>query len=182
MKRAYGITLCLLVTLGESPELASAQTTIDVEVAAGNVFVPRDITINVGDTVHWFWTGGLHYVESGVIIFGAGVADGFFRSGDATAASGATFDLTFDQAFLDANSAPNNFYDYFCVVHASVDMAGTVTVQQQAPVCTQDSDCLDTNVCNGSETCQNNACVAGTTLDCDDSIACTTDSCDTTAG
>jgi len=44
------------------------------------------------------------------------------------------------------------------------------------------SDCDDDNVCNGTETCTNGECVAGTPLNCDDGIDCTTDTCDPTAG
>ena len=182
MDAHFNVLVRSVVAIGFITASASAQTTINVELTNSNEFLPADITINVGDTVHWFWTGGFHSVESGIIVNSAGVPDGRFRSGGPTDTPGTTFDLTFDQAFLDAQPAPNNVYDYYCVVHANLDMAGTVTVQQQAPECTQDSDCQDADVCNGSETCQSTACVAGTALDCDDGIACTADSCDAAAG
>ena len=51
-----------------------------------------------------------------------------------------------------------------------------------AQTCTLDSECADGNLCNGAETCVNNACQAGTTLDCDDADACTTDACDPVDG
>ena len=90
----------------------------------GGGFLPADVTVNVGDTVHWVWIGGLHNVESGV----GGVFDGNFRSGDPTGAAGTTFDLTFDQAFLDANPMPGNAYPYYCSVHVAIGMVGFVTV------------------------------------------------------
>jgi hypothetical protein len=37
--------------------------------------------------------------------------------------------------------------------------------------------CADVDLCNGDETCQAGACVAGAPPDCDDGNACTTDSC-----
>ncbi|NMB75069.1 MAG: lamin tail domain-containing protein [Myxococcales bacterium] len=48
--------------------------------------------------------------------------------------------------------------------------------------CVQDIDCSDGNVCNGVETCVNQACLAGTVLDCDDDNVCTNDSCDPVDG
>ena len=52
--------------------------TIEVGVE-GLTFVPADVKINIGDTVHWAWnTVVAHNVESGV----GGAHDGNFRSGD----------------------------------------------------------------------------------------------------
>lgn len=39
------------------------------------------------------------------------------------------------------------------------------------------SQCLDQNLCNGTETCQSAVCTPGTPLVCDDQSLCTTDSC-----
>ncbi|MGH9869646.1 MAG: LamG-like jellyroll fold domain-containing protein [Candidatus Polarisedimenticolia bacterium] len=44
--------------------------------------------------------------------------------------------------------------------------------------CNGNEECLDTNVCNGTETCSGGVCQAGTNLSCDDADACTVDSCD----
>ncbi len=43
-------------------------------------------------------------------------------------------------------------------------------------------DCDDGDVCNGTATCVDGGCVAGTALDCDDNNLCTTDSCDAALG
>ena len=99
----------------------------------GLLFLPADITIDRGDTVHWEWVSGDHNVESGVIDAGAGVPDGNFRSGDPTAVVGNSFDLVFDQAFLGANPMPGNVYPYYCIIHANVNMAGTITVEVPPP-------------------------------------------------
>jgi hypothetical protein len=48
--------------------------------------------------------------------------------------------------------------------------------------CNGDEECLDTNVCNGAETCSAGICQPGTPLSCDDGDACTTDSCDAADG
>jgi uncharacterized repeat protein (TIGR01451 family) len=52
---------------------------------------------------------------------------------------------------------------------------------QNAPVL-NGTLCLDTNVCNGTETCQGGVCAGGTALNCNDLNLCTTDSCDPIAG
>ncbi len=106
---------------------ANAQTTHNVDLT-GFVFVPADITIQVGDTVRWTWLDGLHNVESGIINAGVGVPDGNFRSGDPTGIMG-TYEVMFDQAFLNANPMAGDIYPYYCIVHVAVDMAGTVTVE-----------------------------------------------------
>jgi hypothetical protein len=43
-------------------------------------------------------------------------------------------------------------------------------------------DCNDNNVCNGTETCDDGECVAGTPLNCNDGNACTSDTCDPASG
>ncbi len=48
--------------------------------------------------------------------------------------------------------------------------------------CHQDADCDDGNVCNGLESCVNQSCASGTSLNCDDGNQCTTDSCDPSSG
>lgn len=61
--------------------------------------------------------------------------------------------------------------------------AGTCQTGTCAVQCTVDSDCNDSNVCNGDETCASNGqCQAGVALNCDDAIDCTVDSCDATNG
>ena len=51
-----------------------------------------------------------------------------------------------------------------------------------ATACGAAADCIDADVCNGTEQCQNLTCVAGAPLSCDDGNPCTDDSCDPTAG
>lgn len=118
----------LLATLLGGSGAAQAQTTHDVNLDV-IVFLPADIMITVGDTVHWVWVNGLHNVESGIIDGNLdGVHDSNFRSGDVTSVVGTTFDQVFDQVFLDANPMPNDTYPYYCIQHTNVLMAGTITV------------------------------------------------------
>lgn len=164
----------LIIAFQYTPALA--QTTHNVDLV-GVVFDPADITITIGDTVHWVWISGFHNVESGTINnSGAGVHDNNFRSGNPTITAGTTFDLFLDQSFLDTNPMPNNVYPYFCVVHANVNMAGTITVQAVG-ACTTNADCDDSLFCNGVESCISSVCQAGTAVNCNDNVACTTDTC-----
>jgi hypothetical protein len=48
--------------------------------------------------------------------------------------------------------------------------------------CSQDSECVDANPCNGVESCVNAICQPGTPTNCDDGVFCTFDSCDPTSG
>ena len=135
----------------------------------GLEFVARDITIRVGDTVRWVWVSGFHNVESGVIVDGNGVPDGNFTSGSPVPPP-ETYELVFDQAFLDAKPMPDDVYPYYCIVHTAQDMAGTIKVVD----CLQDADCDDGLFCNGAETCGDNACLAGS-APCQDGEECDED-------
>lgn len=170
-----------------------APQVVEVQVGPDMIFSPADIVIDVGDTVHWEWAGGLHNVESGV----DSVHDGIFRSGDPTDVVGFTFEVTFDQAFLDGNPMPGGVYPYYCIVHEALfDMIGSVTVVGSgcvethcldgACVSTPNDDlCVDATVCNGDETCNpaTGECQAGTPLTCDDGVFCNgQETCDSVNG
>jgi hypothetical protein len=58
----------------------------------------------------------------------------------------------------------------------------TFQLQGTIASCTVDADCADANLCNGAETCQVGACVAGTPVNCDDSLFCTIDACTPATG
>ena len=116
--------LAILVVAGCGTLAATAQMTHDVGVGPGFAFVPADIVIETGDAVRWTWVSGFHNVVSGA----GGVADGNFSSGSATSVVGTVFEVTFDQAFLDAHPMTDNVYPYFCEIHAGLGMIGTVRV------------------------------------------------------
>jgi len=52
----------------------------------------------------------------------------------------------------------------------------------EQPECASNLECDDANVCNGSESCIDGTCIAGSPLDCDDGDECTTESCDPATG
>lgn len=86
----------------------------------GNVFVPDDITIQLGDTVRWTWVGGLHDTTSA-----AGQAESW--ASITTSTVGHTFDHTFTNV---------GDFGYYCSIHgfdagggAGGGMAGVVRVQ-----------------------------------------------------
>lgn len=99
---------------------AFAQTTHTVTVGPNfqSTFSPKDLTIQVGDTVTWVWSGGPHNVVSD---------DGYFTSG-ALASPPHTFSLVFDAAFLSSAPISGNFYAYRCSLHGAMGMVGSVTV------------------------------------------------------
>ena len=87
------------------------------------VFSPASLTIHVGDTVHWVWASPTHSVVSGA----NGTADNKFCSPSNTncdnpplSAMGATYDHTFTTA---------GTFPYYCSVHVSLGMTGTIVVQ-----------------------------------------------------
>ena len=92
--------------------------TIDVDVANFR-FAPNDITINVGDTVRWTNSGGLHNVA----------ADGGLFASPQSATL-----WTFTHSFTFAGDFP-----YHCMVHSSVgqdpatNMNGIVRVREAPP-------------------------------------------------
>jgi plastocyanin len=100
---------------------AQAQITHQVDLFSVS-FSPSVLNINVGDTVQWNWVVGVHNVVSGL----NGTPNGIFNSGDPVVVT-QPFEVTFDQAFLDANPVPNNRYDYYCIVHLPA-MTGRVVV------------------------------------------------------
>ena len=92
--------------------VALADYTVEV---SSNVFTPKDITINVGETVRWINKGGGHNVNGTVATF-PNNPEGF---GNAVSSSAWTYDFKFTKAGL---------YHYQCDPHASLGMVGTVTV------------------------------------------------------
>ena len=69
-------------------------------------------------------------------------------------------------------------------VVGKLSASSTNIVEVAQTACTIDTECDQTNVCIGHETCDVGAgfCVSGTPLDCDDGNDCTSDSCDPVSG
>ena len=98
------------------PLVAAAATTHEVKVGSGGLkFSPNDLTIQVGDTVHWTSTGGTHNVVAD---------DGSFRNGNP--GPNINFSKTFNSAGVIL---------YYCEQHSSPgqninsSMNGRITVQ-----------------------------------------------------
>ena len=116
------LVLFSLAALVVAAPRASASIVVVTQSNLG--FVPRDVTIAVGDTVRWQWSSQTHTVTEG---------DDGVHNGDETwhailASTTPTFELTFDAAFLAAHPKPCNLYDYFCEIHYPGDMRGTIKV------------------------------------------------------
>jgi len=89
----------------------------------GLTFTPADLTIHSRDTVHWVWATAGHSVVSGT----DGTADNQFCSPDDTGCgnpplsnAGATYDHTFTKT---------GSFPYYCSVHFSLGMTGTIRVR-----------------------------------------------------
>ncbi|MHC4697793.1 MAG: cupredoxin domain-containing protein [Planctomycetota bacterium] len=122
--RNLAVAVAVAAWCGATPSFAQTIHTVEL---SGVSFSPPALAIGVGDTVHWVWLDGSHNVVSGV----GGTPDGNFSSGAPT--MGATYDVIFDQAFLDANPMAGNEYPYYCQVHVGSGMTGTITVEAVVP-------------------------------------------------
>jgi len=103
----------------------AAAGTADVTVGmnGGLTFSPQNVVIHPGDTVRWTWAASGHSVTSGT----AGAADGRFCSPNDASCSAGTLSpagTVYTHTFTTAGTFP-----YFCAVHFSMGMTGTVTVQ-----------------------------------------------------
>jgi len=112
-------------TPGETTTTTLHARTHTVMVGQGGAlsFAPANLTIAVGDTVRWVWGSGGHSVVSGT----NGSANNKFCSPSDSGCDnpplsnmGATYEHTFAQA--------GNF-PYYCSVHFSLGMTGTIKVQ-----------------------------------------------------
>ena len=112
------------ITAGSTTTTMPGPRTHVVKVGQdGFTFSPASLTIQAGDTVRWVWSSSGHSVVSG----SNGNADNRFCSPSNTGCadpplsnSGATYEHTFAQ--------PGSF-PYYCSVHFSIGMTGTVRVQ-----------------------------------------------------
>lgn len=106
---------------------AAASDTLVVR-QIGTAFDPRELVIEVGDTVRWEWFSGSHDVTEGT----DGVINGNEAFHGPLNSANPIFQVTFDQAFLDAWPRPGMRYDYFCAPHFGVGMVGAVTISDGA--------------------------------------------------
>ncbi len=122
----FGTKVCMgLIGMALATQQVSAAI-IDVTVGPGGsiVFSPADVSIQLGDTVRWTWDSNGHNVGYGL----PGAADNSVFFSGAPANVPTTFEVLFDQAFVDLNPVPGNVYDYHCHPHGTFGMVGSVTV------------------------------------------------------
>lgn len=116
---------------------AATSLTVNVAPNFSLSFSPNPANILVGDTIHWVWNAGGHNVRSGSPC----TVDSEYCSpndmnctGFGTSSQNATYDHTFAQA---------GTYSYFCSIHCSSGMTGTINVL--APFVTVGSVSAGTN-------------------------------------
>lgn len=97
-----------------------------INVGPGFSFSPPNITIEMGDIVHWDWVGGTHNVTSG----SGGIHDGNFYSGPANGSTSFFFDVEFDEEYLVSHPMTNNLYPFYCEPHFGFGMIGSVRVNR----------------------------------------------------
>jgi plastocyanin len=107
--------LAALATLVCAAPASGATLTVTVGPGGSISYSPADLTINVGDKVHWVWSALFppHSTTSGSVP----TPDGIWDSG--VGGSPKSFDHTFTAA---------GTFHYFCMVHLSA-MTGTITVK-----------------------------------------------------
>jgi len=97
--------------------------TVMVGSGGALTFAPAELTIHVGDTVRWVWGSSGHSVVSGT----NGNTDNQFCSPSNTGCDNPPLSsngTTYEHTFMQAGTFP-----YYCSVHFSLGMTGTITVQ-----------------------------------------------------
>jgi plastocyanin len=110
-------------TTATNTTTTTAPLTVTVGPGGQLVFDPPTLMIKVGDTVHWVWATSGHSVVSGT----NGTADNQFCSPSNTGCANPPLSLmnaTYEHTFTTAGTFP-----YYCSVHSSLGMTGTITVQ-----------------------------------------------------
>ncbi|MCI0417574.1 plastocyanin/azurin family copper-binding protein [bacterium] len=124
------LTFCLFFVLFASLSFAATRN-VTVASGGGLVFDPKDLTINVGDTVRWTWAFGGHSTTSTTAEGGCN-ASGLWDSGILSA--GATFDFTFDTV---------GDFPYKCTPHCTMGMTGVIRVSDFNISCTPNPITID---------------------------------------
>ena len=116
--RSFSASAFLLLSLLTGHVQATEHT---VESRPDNTFSPRDLVIQVGDTVTWINIGGRHNVLA---------QDGSFRCAEGCDASGGNGDPSTSAWSFSLTFNSPDVIDYVCELHAGIGMVGTVTVSQ----------------------------------------------------
>lgn len=106
---------CALAAWLSIPAAVEAATITVTQI--NTTFSPKDITINVGDTVKWVWTSTFHTTTEDNTAWDLPLDSGH-----------TTQSVTFSAAFLLANSRPGNLYPYHCTFHVGFGQVGSIKV------------------------------------------------------
>lgn len=121
--RSLGTVCAVAGVFGASRAQASI---LDVDIQ-GFAFNGQHLTIRLGDTVRWRnLDTTTHTSTEGTDAILQG-NEAWHHSFPSASTNPATFEVTFDAAFLAANPRPGNRYDYLCIPHNSF-MRGSITV------------------------------------------------------
>jgi len=124
MKLCPYLTCLLFASLLILPKIAWCETHV-VEITNARRFSPRSVTIEQGDTVQWVWKANGHDVVSGK----KGRYNKNFRT-KTTGSQGDTFQVIFNQKFLNRHPVNNNRYNYYCTPHWEEGMTGSIRVRR----------------------------------------------------
>jgi plastocyanin len=111
MKKIY---LTLFTTFALSLPL---QATVQAVAVSNNVFTPSNFTINVGDTIAWFWSEGNHTTTSTSVPGGAMTWDEVINQGS--------------PGFMYVVTVQGN-YTYQCTFHVAMGMVGQFTAVESS--------------------------------------------------
>ncbi len=115
---ARPLLLPLLILFCAAPALAETHQITQ----SGLSWIPNDLTIEVGDTVEWLQTGGIHTVTEGTDDASPPIGDKLF---DAPLDTGnPVFSFTFTEA---------GDVDYYCRPHLLAGMVGVIHVEAPTP-------------------------------------------------
>jgi len=112
-EKTYGFLVSLLLSCLVA---VSAPAAVHTVTQVGLTFVPEELTVNVGDTVEWVWSTGLHTVTSGVDLVDPNLG------------------ILFDEALDSGNTLASYTFDqpgevpYLCRFHFGFGMTGIIRV------------------------------------------------------
>ena len=118
--RRLGIVLALASL--SAPALAAGTT---VKITDQEMFAPKTVTIHAGDTVEWVNSSGAVHTVTDDPALAATAKDSALPAGAAAFNSGF---LKSGQTYRHQFTVPGQ-YRYFCILHESSGMVGTVVVQ-----------------------------------------------------
>ena len=132
MTKKFGLILGAVVLAASVTAWGDTKTvTVSNDTFTDNSSGTSTTTIHEGDTVHWHWSNSNHSTTSGHCAYSGGAYGTYDCTPDGTwdsavQASGFDFSHTFSTA---------GSFAYYCQVHGTMGMTGTVVVQSAVPSC-----------------------------------------------